>query len=215
MKAIIKVPAREIQAFTFDELDDNAKDVVRDWLSGDDSLVTDDVAETIQYELEKNFHDVNVSEWDLDYNYRGVSFSGGLKDATCAVVKAVIDTYSDSTARHILALMGLGYLDISINITPARRSGYRQISSEVSAYIVYPDFDLRKEAENLEDDLTAYFQDFVNDKSADAISAGQKTYDWHFSDEYVQDVCEANEYWFNKKGKPIHQLGEVVTDENA
>lgn len=215
MPTKLRIPAREITAYRFDELDDNAKDVVRDWLSGDDPFVTDDATDSMQYELEKTFDEVEISEWDLDPNYRGLSFSGHLKDEKEAVAKAFVSLYSDNTARHLLALQCRDYLDVSVRLRPYRGGGYLQIKTEAVVSVDLPDFDLRKEAENLEDDLQQYFQDLVDDAEGNALSIGQKEYDRHFSDEYVQDACEANEYWFNEKGKPVHQLGGVVTDKNA
>ena len=212
MPTKLRIPAREITAYRFDELDDNAKDTVREWLS-DGPFVTDNVADSMQYELEKTFDEVEISEWDLDNGSDGISFSGQLIDQKETLAEAFVKLYSDSTARHLLAVHCTQDLQISVSFCAYR--GSRTPATHASVTVYEPHFGIRKEAEHLEDDLEDYFHEFVLAKIEDALSEGRKDLEYHYSDEYIKDLCEANSYLFDEHGNFIEEDDFEIVGENA
>lgn len=46
----------------------------------------------------------------------------------------------------------------------------------------------------------------VQEKSRELYKSLEANYDFHFTDEYMIDVCDSNEYLFDRYGNPIHNL---------
>ena len=202
MSKKIMIPAKEIKAFTFDELSDEAKSKVIDWIN-DDQFFDDIITESMEYVLSKYFHHFEIIEYDLFLHK--ISFRGKFKDEKELIAEAICKSFEDSIARHLLCLICHDYLSFDIYILSSNRT-YCEVD------INYSWFDLREGTEKLENILVYFFQSKLDEISNEAIKAGIDEYNFRCSDECVSEDCEANGYVFDEKGNPIHHLGELVEE---
>ena len=206
------IPAKEIQAYKFEELSDNAKYEVTAWLA-DDELTIENVSEAIQYTLEQSGIDIDEKslEWDIDRS-QVCAFKGDFKELDCLIQEAIIRVCPDNVAMKMLAWIDNGLLSFYARIDKVRH--YREPHPTVEMGQDWSDpFPYRFDKPELDfntyfGDIQEYLQEYVNDAAHDALKAGQEAYEWAWDEENIADTCEANGYLFDKSGKPIHHMIE-------
>ena len=205
MKKITKV----YEGHTFDELDDTAKDCVRQWF-----------AEGFDYdwydcEFENFIED--MAGFGVGVSYKSIEFSGFYSqgDGLCFstdlwssdIVKYLKAT--KQTKKYWVLYLNLLRENITLRygIKGNSRWGYG-LALEDNDLDIYSDRisdndDACSKIYLMVDKLGEDIIDFCRDKASDLYRSLENEYEYMLSDEAISESCEANEYYFTKKGRII------------
>lgn len=221
-----KTPEREnstmktmqIEAYTYTELGQTAKDKVKQWLNEDMQLFDKYTQEMWEEDLLK----LGYEECDIQYS--GFWSQGDGASIACAVN---LETYikANKLGKRFASLLywiratNYNY----VHIKRERWGNYvhekllyqdtTQMIEELDSYFHYVK-EIPEKAYNQLEEIAGIAWCDVVDKSRELYKWLEADYDWHYTDEYMVDMCEANEYLFDEYGDPVHHL-EIEEDDNG
>lgn len=220
---------KRIRVFRYEELEDAAKNRARDWLlEGFSSITVEHLADEAEYLLSEaglEMADRNKFYWDLER--RAIGGKLLWKDnytQRCLIAEAIIRTCPDNVARYALAWLEHNLMDITIRID---HGGVREPSFQTDVELDYSNpfsarydpiqektvaFDPR-DLEMYEDNIESYIEQWVYDLGQNIISSMKSSCEDMESDEYLQELCEINDYMFDMNGKPVHHLIEKEAND--
>lgn len=205
----------KIKAYSYPELSDKAKEKVRVWL--DDWQFDDWDREWWTEELEK------LGYSDCDFRYSGFWSQGDGASITCSV------DLEQFIKRNGLAK---NYRSLLYWLRKAKKeqgsiSGVKIVRERWGHYV--HEMLLSENVNDLQDDLSysvgdSHPQEYLDKLLDQVIALGESVleevreksrelYKWlesdyedHQTEEYLSDMCEANEYRFDVYGNPVHHL---------
>lgn len=200
----------KIKAYTYPELDKDAKEKVRIWL--DDWQFDKYDREWWTEELEK------LGYSDADMSYSGFWSQGDGASISCSVnIQTFIKRHKlgkeyQSLLYWLKEVYGEGGC---VNIKRSHWGHYvhekllyfdtNQIVEEFDSYSSYVK-EIPEKAYNQLESIAGTILDEVVDKSRELYKWLKSDYEYTQTEEYLIDMCEANEYRFDEYGNPVHHL---------
>lgn len=202
-----------ITGYKYEELDQKAKDRVGQWLNDGEEPWEDDK----EYWLEEL---AALGYEGVDFQYSGFYSQGDGGSITCTVnaEKFLLRNKLGNKYRSLLYWLRTGDISGGIDVTRERWGNY------VHQHL------LRANADNMVFDLFTFPQikdygllhdhpvigqakevaqlalEEVKEWSVKIYDSLKNQWEYQFTDEYMIDMCDANEYLFDKTGKPVHHL---------
>lgn len=209
-----------VKAYRFEELSDKGKEKVVSWLN-------DGVMDTDSYECEVDNTKDDLKELgyeDIDIKWSGFYSQGDGAAITCNTDVVTFIKRNKWAKKYASLYYWAQKEKMYIGV---KQQSYSRYNHENTLYSEY---------ESAEDDLYGYeesgfnvspkafeqlkscaadFLEEVKTKSQELFSRLQKECDYHYSEEYIKDMCDANEYIFDEYGKPIHHIIVLPVKETA
>lgn len=196
-----------IQAYSYAELSDKAKDKVKEWLNRDMQLFDKYEREAYEEELGK----LGYSDIDIQYSGFYSQGDGALIACTVDVAQFIARNKLGNKYRKILNVIKKYGVDQRIKIYRERWGHY--VHDNLLRYDIGDFVDDMNVFVNVDDSLFSDVENLaqsvleeVKEKSRELYSYLETDYEWHYEDEYMIDCCEANEYFFDEYGDPVHHL---------
>lgn len=202
--------------YEFTELDATAKEKVIEWTT---QYIPNGWEDDKEYWLEQ-LTDLGYS--DIDFQYSGFYSQGDGGSIVCRVdVKKFIQRNKyGNRFRTLLNILKQEHYDAYVQLS--RRSWGHYVHDN----LLYTDddeflrrMDYYEEAEegspryiaavNQAEEIAPLILEEVREWSRKIYNSLEEDYDYHFTEEYVAETCEANEYLFSADGRPIHHLANA------
>lgn len=197
------------EGYTFDELDETAKNRVRSWYAA--NLWEDWYECVIQDMID------DLAPFGLDVAYKDVSFSGfwSQGDGACFsvsvgtndVIKYLKETKQSKKYWQLYINLLRDNVDLCFDVKGNDRWGYSMSLGNFDFTPYGKAFDndsiynkIYTAAENLAADVL----EFCQDKASDLYRDLETEYEYLTSDEQIKESAEANEWLFKKSGKLIY-----------
>jgi hypothetical protein len=207
----------EINAYEFGELSEKAKDKVRKWCNSDMQLFDKYTKE----EWERRLEELGYS--DIDIQYSGFCSQGDGASIACSVDVRSFLTRNDLLSRFSPVIKWIDACGEELHISILRKQWGNYVHEK---FLYYISEDM---INTLEDNaikvnktklgiivaIAELVLEEVQEKSRELYSFLEADYDYHYTDEYVADMCEANQYLFDAYGEPVHNLEEIREEENG
>lgn len=208
-----------VNAYKFEDLSDRAKEKVANWIN--------------EYDWDRDLYDCEVDYWKeeilspLGYSDIEIQWSGFYGNDDGASIICTVNV-ADFIKRNKYGnkYRSLNYWAKQCNMTvDIRRQSYYRGVDHRGLYSSVDD--AKSNLYSYDDNITpvsdlAYSQldscasdilEEVADKSQELYYSLRREYDSHWEEEYIRDMCDANEYLFDEDGKPVHHLGNLVVAE--
>ena len=194
-----------IKAYEFNELDEKGKSRVKDWL--DPCFEMDEDTDSLKKEFLSCVNEPVISWTGFWSQGDGASFTGTLNDDK--VVEFIRNDKSLVILNKIVERGGDVGLSVSFDRTTHQYSHEMTCTTNVHDISERSDDwsddaynEFYKEIEGLEKDiegwrLSACFKIY---------RSLEESYEHYRSDEYIQELCDANEYMFNVRGECIDSM---------
>lgn len=198
--------AQEIQTYDFQELEGKAKQRAVDWLA---ELVSEDIVDRVsdlfQTELSQRGLDTLKAHWSLNHvQGDGVWFSGMVDLATIEAIQGEEghgDQQADEGNIEAIRKAADGH-ELSVSV---RFEDYRSRMEATVEHLCYGDCDANR-AEAAELNTRDAVEEWLKDLAYRFARMGYAEADYVEEEDYLAEIAEANEYLFDKEGRPIHHL---------
>lgn len=195
----------EKEVFKFDELSDEAKDNVRTWLSdwGDWSCSYDDfvrMGEILGIEIDTcpvklmggGYRGEPKIYWSLAYSQSDyLAFEGWYRYAKGAVKAMKAETNDPELIRIAEALQA------------AQRPYFYRLEAFMTTKRDYMIVEVEDREDNYREIPDKDVEEAMRDFAHWMFKQLQNEYEYHNSDEYIKETCDANDYEFDNKGRIV------------
>lgn len=197
--------------YEYTELSEKAKEKVKTWLN--DGWYEDNfTVENFQEELKALGYE------GIDIQYSGFYSQGDGASIACSVDLIAFLKRNRLSKRYASLLYWLRRGGWTNFLTISRRHWGNYVhhnllyadSSDILDNLNYENAS-GKAIDQLED-ISKLVLEEVQEKSLELYQQLQAEYEWHFTDEYMTDMCQANGYLFDEYGNPVHHLMEDVEE---
>ena len=189
----MKIITKQIKAYEYGELSDNAKYAVASWLNAFDDNVEFVLEDFTAIADMLGFYDIDIRYSGFCSQGDGASFTGNYKWCDTQALKkfAPIDTVLHNIADQLQAMPDTLRADIT-------DSGIRYShSNSVNIQAYMNDDDIDKSIADQFDNAARALMDWL-------YSTLEKEYDCSRSDKRCSEICADNGYMFDANGKPVH-----------
>jgi len=193
-----------IDVYEWAELDSSAQDRARvlfaEWASDDASDIAEWALDWTQEKAAEYGITIDSAPYWAAERGRdwGAAMNGSVTDLARFMSHQKIDEHM---AGAILAAVKRGRLEIDARLSTGRT---RWTPSTESTAEVYDDRDERRVKYTeimIMEAIEAALRDAVQDIEHHFLGSIEKEYEWHMSDEYITEMCEANDYRFTEHGE--------------
>lgn len=195
----------KISAYEYEELSDKAKTKVQEWLNSDWGF-----DKYSQEEWVKKLEELGYS--DIEMQYTGFYSQGDGASITCRVDIRKFLTRNDLLTRFSPVIKWLEEEEQYFSI---QRKQWGHYAHEKLLYFSSEDLEATLESYGIEINKTIagiiqavgeLILQEVQEKSVELYEWLRTDYEYQHTDEYMTDMCEANQYLFDLYGNPIHHL---------
>lgn len=201
-----------VNAYSYSELSEKAKDKVKEWLN---SSGIDDIFDDCEREYQtEELKELGYSDIDIQYSGFGSQGDGASIACMVDVLKFLDRSKLLSRFSPVVKLIRKNDVNTGVKIIRSTWGHYvheKLLYSNTADFEeqLFPDALSSKAISNQIEAIGRMILEEVQEKSRELYKSLEANYDFHFTDEYMIDVCDSNEYLFDKYGNPIHNLVAV------